>query len=144
MRYTVIDNYDKANKLEFKSFEKMLDYFEPNKEELSELHEEWEQVKDAFDLHDFLRNAEDDERFEIVEVPEDVDILMLDGCARAEAEKFIKAGTAIYTDEKEIVEVAKEVSDDEIITIDNIKNGNVTDISHVRYNDNDYYIVYVN
>ena len=74
----------------------------------------------------------------------EIEILMKDRCTRAEAEKFIKAGTTIYTDEKEIVEFAKEVSDDETITLDNIRRGNVTDISYVRYNDNDYYIVYVN
>lgn len=73
-----------------------------------------------------------------------INVLMADGCTRAEAEKFIKAGTTIYTDEQEIVEFAKEVSDNEPITLDNIKNGNVTDISYVRYNGNDYYIVYVN
>ena len=73
-----------------------------------------------------------------------INVLMADRCTRTEAEKFIKAGTTIYTDEQEIVEVAKEVSDNESITLDNIKNGNVTDISYVRYNNNDYYIVYVN
>lgn len=73
-----------------------------------------------------------------------IDVLMADRCTRAEAEKFIKAGTTIYTDEKEIVEVAREVSENESITLDDIKNGNVTDISYTRYNDNDYYIVYVN
>ena len=74
----------------------------------------------------------------------EIEILMKDRCTRAEAEKFIKAGTTIYTEEQEIVEVAREVSDDETITLDNIRRGNVTDISYVRYNDNDYYIVYVN
>ena len=73
-----------------------------------------------------------------------INVLMADRCTRREAERFIKAGTTIYTDEQEIVEVAREVSDDETITLDNIKSGNVTDISYVRYNDNDYYIVYVN
>lgn len=73
-----------------------------------------------------------------------INVLMADRCTRAEAERFIKAGTTIYTDEQEIVEVAREVSYDESITLDNIKNGNVTDISYVRYNGNDYYIVYVN
>lgn len=73
-----------------------------------------------------------------------IEILMEDRCTRKEAERFIKAGTTIYTDEQEIVEVAREVSEDETITINNIKNGNVTDFSYVRYNDNDYYIVYVN
>ena len=73
-----------------------------------------------------------------------IDVLMADRCTRAEAEKFIKAGTTIYTDEREIVEFARGVSDNESITIDNIKNGNVTDISYTRYNGNDYYIVYVN
>lgn len=73
-----------------------------------------------------------------------IEILKEDRCTRAEAERFIKSGTTIYTDEQEILEVAREVSDNESITLDNIKNGNVTDISYVRYNDNDYYIVYVN
>ena len=73
-----------------------------------------------------------------------INVLMADRCTRAEAEKFIKAGATIYTDEQEIVDVAREVSYNESITLDNIKNGNVTDISYVRYNDNDYYIVYVN
>ena len=73
-----------------------------------------------------------------------IDVLMADRCTRTEAEKFLKAGTTIYTDEQEIVNVAREVSDDEPITLDNIKSGNVTDISYVRCNGNDYYIVYVN
>lgn len=73
-----------------------------------------------------------------------IEVLMADRCTRAEAERFIKAGTTIYTDEKEIVEVAREVADDESITLDNIKSGNVTDISYIRYNGNDFYIVYVN
>ena len=73
-----------------------------------------------------------------------INVLIADRCTRAEAERFIKAGTTIYTDEQEIVNIAKEVSDNEPITLDNIKNGNVTDISYLRYNDNDYYIVYVN
>ena len=73
-----------------------------------------------------------------------IDVLMADRCTRTEAERFIKAGTTIYTDEQEIVKFAKEVSDNESITLDNIKNGNVTDISYLRYNGNDYYIVYVN
>ena len=72
------------------------------------------------------------------------EILMQDRCTRTEAERFLKAGTTIYTDEQEIVDVAKEVSDNELITLDNIKSGNVTDISYIRYNGNDYYIVYVN
>ena len=73
-----------------------------------------------------------------------INVLMADRCTRAEAEKFLNYGTTIYTDEQEIIEVAREVSADETITLDNIKSGNVTDISYVRYNDNDYYIVYVN
>ena len=73
-----------------------------------------------------------------------IDVLMADRCTRTEAERFIKAGTTIYTDEQEIVNIAKEVSADETITLDNIKSGNVTDINYIRYNGNDYYIVYVN
>ena len=73
-----------------------------------------------------------------------INVLIADRCTRTEAEKFLKAGTTIYTDEQEIVNVAREVSDDEPITLDNIKSGNVTDISYIRYNGNDYYIVYVN
>ena len=101
MKYTVIDNYDKANNLEFESFEDMLDYFEPNEEEFADLHEEWEQVKDAFDLHEILHKMEDNERFEIVESPEDVDILMLDRCTRSEAEKQLKNGTVVFKDFEE-------------------------------------------
>ncbi len=73
-----------------------------------------------------------------------INVLMADRCTRAEAEKFLKSGTTIYTDEQEIANIAREVSTDETITIDNIKSGNVADISYVRYNDNDYYVVYVN
>lgn len=101
MKYTVIDNYDKANKLEFESFEKMLDYFEPSWEEFQEFHEEWEQVKDVFDLRELLHKMEEDERFEIVDVPEDVDILMLDRCTRAEAEKHLKNGSVVFDDFEE-------------------------------------------
>ena len=73
-----------------------------------------------------------------------IDVLIADRCTRAEAEKFLKTGTTIYTEDQEIVEIAREVSDDETITIDDIKSGSVTDISYARYNNNDYYIVYVN
>ena len=73
-----------------------------------------------------------------------IDVLMADRCTRAEAEKFLKAGTTIYTDEQEIVNFAREAAGNESITLDNIKSGNVTDIGYVRYNGNDYYIVYVN
>ena len=104
MKYTVIDNYVKANKLEFESFEKMLDYFEPSEEEFPEFHEEWEQVNDVFYLHELLRKMEDDERFEVVEIPEDVDILMLDRCTRAEAEKHLKNGTVVFKDFEERLE----------------------------------------
>ena len=104
MKYTVIDNYDKANKLEFESFEDMLDYFEPSKEEFPEFYEEWEQVKDVFDLHELMHKMENDERFEIVESPEDVDILMLDRCTRAEAEKHLKNGTVVFKDFEECLE----------------------------------------
>ena len=104
MKYTFIDNYDKADKLEFESFEDMLDYFEPSKEEFPEFHEEWEQVKDTFDLQELMHKMEDNERFEIVEFPEDVDILMLNGCTRAEAEKHLKNGTVIFKDFKDNLE----------------------------------------
>ena len=104
MKYTVIDNYDKANKLEFENFDDMIDYFEPSKEEFPEFHEEWEQVKDVFDLHELMHKMEEDERFEIVEIPEDVDILMLDRCTRAEAEKHLKNGTVIFEDFEENLE----------------------------------------
>ena len=74
-----------------------------------------------------------------------IEVLMADRCTRAEAENFLKAGTTIYTDKQEIIEVAREVSADETtITLDNIQNGNVTEISYVRYHNNEYYIVYVN
>lgn len=104
MIYTVIDNCDKANKLEFENFDDMLDYFEPSKEEFQEFHEEWEQAKDVFDLHELMHKTEDYERFEIVEIPEDVDILMLDRCTRAEAEKHLKNGTVIFEDFEENLE----------------------------------------
>ena len=98
MKYTVIDNYDRDNKLEFENFDDMLDYFEPSKEDFPEYFEKWEQVQDIFDLHELMHKMEDDERFEIVEIPEDVDILMLDRCTKAEAEKHLKNGTIIFED----------------------------------------------
>ena len=71
MKYTVIDNYDKANKLEFESFKKMLDYFEASKEDFPESFEKWEQVQDIFDLRGFLYEEEGDERFQIIELEQD-------------------------------------------------------------------------
>ena len=71
MKYTVIDNYDKADKLEFENFDDMLDYFEPSKEEFPESFEKWEQVQDIFDLRGFLYEEEGDERFQIIELEQE-------------------------------------------------------------------------
>ena len=71
MKYTVIDNYDRDNKLEFENFDDMLDYFEPSKEDFPEYFEKWEQVQDIFDLRGFLYEEEGDERFQIIELEQE-------------------------------------------------------------------------
>ena len=154
MKYIVIDNHDKDNKLNFENFTKMVDYFEPNEEDFPEFHDKWTQISDTFDLHDLLRNMENDERFEIVEIPEDVDILMLDGCTKAESEKHLKNGTTIFKDFEENFDMymdewkASCIDDEEYLEMvakykNMIATGEpVTDWGIVKYGSKTYYIMY--
>ena len=155
MKYTVIDNFDKANELHFENFNKMVDYFEPNEEDFPDLHDEWSQISDVYDLHELLRKSENDERFEITEIPEDIDIIMLDGCTKSEAKNHLKNGTTVYNDFEEnfdlyMDEWRSSCVDEEEYTqmVDGykkmIETGEpVTDWGVVKENGKAYYIQYV-
>ncbi len=75
-----------------------------------------------------------------------IEILKNDRCTKAEAERFIKDGTTIFEDAGEFLEFINEFKeeDEERYTLDDVKNGCVADTSIVTYNDNEYYIAYVN
>lgn len=75
-----------------------------------------------------------------------IEILKEDRCTKAEAERFIKDGTTVFEDAGEFLEFINEFKeeDEERYTLDDVKNGYVSDTSCVRYEDKEYYIAYVN
>lgn len=77
-----------------------------------------------------------------------IEVLEADRCTRSEAERFIKSGTYIYEQgqEEDLISSLNEFKeeDEKLYTIEDVKAGNVTDVSYVHYNGKDFYIVYVN
>lgn len=77
-----------------------------------------------------------------------IEILKEDRCTKSEAERFIKSGATIYEEgfESELLSLLNEFKEDDEkhYTIDDVKNGDITDVSYVRYCGKDFYIVYVN
>ena len=67
----------------------------------------------------------------------DIEILMKDGCTAREAEKLLKNGT-IVCDAQSALEYI-----DDAFTLEDVKAGTVSDWNYVKYNGEDYYIMYV-
>lgn len=58
-----------------------------------------------YDLKEFLREFDNGvEFFEFKEIPEDIDILMADGCTKEEAKKNLKDGAIVFYDLEENLE----------------------------------------
>lgn len=75
-----------------------------------------------------------------------IKILMADRCTKAEALKFLKTGTTIYDDIENYVAERNSVAydEDEKITCDQIRAGEVADIGYVELDGIGYVIEYVN
>lgn len=69
-----------------------------------------------------------------------INILMADRCSKKEAERFIEKGASIY-EEKDVQDLIKDFGNE--FTAQDIKDGNVEDISCVQYDGKKYYITYV-
>lgn len=60
-RYRMIDKRDRDTHEELKEYtlQELKEYFEPNKEDFPELHKLWEQVKNLYDLKEYLKAEAD-------------------------------------------------------------------------------------
>ena len=102
MKYTFTDTRTNEESEIFDSFAKLKNYFEPDENELPEEWDKWEQIDDLDDLKEFLREFDNGvEFFEFKEFPEDIDILMADGCTKEEAKKNLKDGAIVFYDLEE-------------------------------------------
>lgn len=105
MKYTFTDTRTNEESEIFDSFVKLKNYFEPDENELPEEWDKWEQIDDLYDLKEFLREFDNGvEFFEFKEIPEDIDILMADGCTKEEAKKNLKDGAIVFYDLEENLE----------------------------------------
>ena len=105
MKYTFTDTRTNEESEIFDSFVKLKNYFEPDENELPEEWDKREQIDDLYDLKEFLREFDNGvEFFEFKEIPEDIDILMADGCTKEEAKKNLKDGAIVFYDLEENLE----------------------------------------
>lgn len=108
MKYNIIDLNERNARTELKkyTFDEVLKFFEPSEElkaDAPELAEKWDEINNVEDLKEFL-NAEAggmEQPYKIVENPDDLDILIVDGCTEAEAKKHLERGTMVYSDMEE-------------------------------------------
>lgn len=94
MLYHIIDG---RNEEKSYTFDELVDFFEPGENE--ESHYEWEDIRNLYDLREFIGQHKNGVKVE--EKPENIDILMLAGSTKAEAESHLEAGTTVYTDFEE-------------------------------------------
>lgn len=105
MKYTFTDTRTNEESEIFDSFVKLKNYFEPDENELPEEWDKWEQIDDLDDLKEFLREFDNGvEFFEFKELPENIDILIADGCTKEEAKKSLKDGAIVFEDLEENLE----------------------------------------
>lgn len=74
-----------------------------------------------------------------------VKILLADGCTKAEADRFIKGDTTIWSNYEDLHDsfVAGLADEDEIPTLDDIKAGKVEGMSFITFEGKDYIIEYI-
>ena len=76
-----------------------------------------------------------------------MEILLADRCSTTEAKKYLNENRVIIYDNKdEFLEELNQFKeeDEELITIDQVRNGYIADTSVVEHEGNEYYIMYMN
>lgn len=76
-----------------------------------------------------------------------MEILLADRCSNSEAKKYLNENRVIIYDNKD--EFLKELNqfkeeDEELITVDQVRNGYIADTSVVQNEGKEYYIMYMN
>ena len=74
-------------------------------------------------------------------------ILLADRCSTTEAKKYLNENRVIIYDNKDefLEELNKfKEEDEELITVDQVRNGYIADTSVVEHEGNEYYIMYMN
>ena len=108
MKYNLIDLTERNAAAELKkyTFEELKNFFEPNEEELPDEWDKWSQIDDLYDLKEYLAFLAQGMavHYEFEEVPEDIDILIADGCTKEEAKKSLKNGAIVFEDLEENLE----------------------------------------
>lgn len=105
MKYNLIDLTERNASAELKkyTFEELKNFFEPNEEELPDEWDKWSQIDDLYDLKEYLSFLAQGMavHYEFEEIPEDIDILIADGCTKEEAKKNLKDGSIVFEDLEE-------------------------------------------
>jgi hypothetical protein len=108
MKYNLIDLTERNTAAELKkyTFEELKNFFEPNEEELPDEWDKWSQIDDLYDLKEYLSFLAQGMavHYEFEEIPEDIDILIADGCTKEEAKKNLKDGSIVFEDLEENLE----------------------------------------
>lgn len=73
----------------------------------------------------------------------DIAILMEDRCTKKEAEEFLRKGTTIYENPKEYIQSLKDCGCYEGQTLEQIRNGEPSDVTLIDYKGHEYLIEYV-
>lgn len=76
-----------------------------------------------------------------------MEILLADRCSTTEAKKYLNENRVIIYDKKdEFLEELNQFKeeDEELITIDQVRNGYIADTSVVEHEGKEYYIMYMN
>ena len=76
-----------------------------------------------------------------------MEILLADRCSTTEAKKYLNENRVIIYDNKdEFLEELNQFKeeDEELITVDQVRNGYIADTSVVQHEGNEYYIMYMN
>lgn len=76
-----------------------------------------------------------------------IEILLSDRCSTTEAKKYLNENRVIIYDNKdEFLEELNQFKeeDEELITIDQVRNGYIADTSVVEHEGKEYYIMYMN
>ena len=76
-----------------------------------------------------------------------MEVLIADRCSTSEAKKYLNDNRVIiYENEEEFLKELNQFKeeDEELITIDQVKNGYIADTSVTEYEGKEYYIMYMN
>ena len=73
---------------------------------------------------------------------EKINILMQDGCTRNDAEWHLKGDTMIYEDPEDYIQTLKDCNCYDGQTLDQARNGMITDVSIVTVDNHEYLIEY--